>query len=149
MEKTFFSLKFVSFKKIWLVLYDSSMRVHTNQGKKNTFLEKVFFGKCFYTFFWHCYEWEDRIREIEKKLLFYRTSIAQKTILFKKTFEKYVIEDQRGTKKWWESFKLIVRKKTLWKASLMRKIFWRTLLSVGVQRTEHWEEKFYLGENVF
>ena len=39
--------------------------------------------------------------------------------------------------------------KKLWKASLMRKFFWRTLLSVGVQRPDHRKENLYFGENIF
>ena len=79
--------------------------------------------------------------EDRKDIFFFcRTFFSQKTFLSEKTFEKFVIKDQRGPKKWWEYLKLVFRKQFQWKDSLTIKFFWRTLLSVGVQRTHHWKK---------
>ena len=88
--------------------------------------------------------------EGKKNYFLKRAFFSKKTILFKRLSENFVIKDQWEQKKdesnWKE--KLIFRKKFLESFS-DEKVFWWTLLSVRVQRTDHEKKKNYTLEKVF
>ena len=100
LEKPFFSLKLVFAKQIRLVLYDSSMRVQTKKDEKYNFWKKklfywVFFLKKILTLLWvGVQSSEDR----KENFFFAEISFHRKLFSLKKTFEKFVIKDQWGTK---------------------------------------------------
>ena len=135
-RKQFFSLKFVFFKKIWLVLYDSSLGVHTNQGKK-----KHFFGNCFLVsvsviFFWHCYEWEYRVPKMEKEISFLQNTLCTENYsLQKKTLVTFVVKDEWGTKNDESNWSLYFEKKIM-ENFFDDKIFLKDTVVTG--STEEW-----------
>ena len=70
-------------------------------------------------------------RVIRVKVFGYRGIVAWKTY-----FEKFDGNFQWGTRGWWEYLKTIMQKKLPLENSFHEKLFWRTLLSVGVQKPE-------------
>ena len=106
-----------------MVLYDSSMGVHTSQSKIKHFLQNCFFGKCFYkNTFWHCYEWEYGIPKIEKKISFLQNTRCTENNCLQKNFRNVCNKGWMGHKRmmsvfeiyfsiknygkilWWENF---------------------------------------------
>ena len=74
------------------------------------------------------------------KVFGYRGIVAWKTY-----FEKFDGNFQWGTQAWWEYLKTIMQKKLPLENSFHEKLFWRTLLSVGVQKPGDRKEKLVLG----
>ena len=83
-----------------------------------------------------------------------KTSLLQNThctenYSLQKNFWNVCIKGWMGHKRMMSVIEIYISEKNLWKASLMRKFFGRTFLSVGVQRTDHRKEFLYFGENIF
>ena len=149
-ENVFFSLKLVFARKIRLVLFDSSMGLHTNKDKKNIiwknlcFFVRVFLKKHF-----------DKVisgsrdfRRWKTKFLFCRTFFSQKTLLSKKTSEMFVVKDQWGTKNdeinWNSYFENNFYGKILW-----WEIFLKDIVVSGSYRGPTIEKKIILWRNYF
>ena len=113
--------------------------------EKVVFLVRVFLKKSF----WHCCDWEYRVPKIEKKNSYSKTFLFTENYSVWKTLWKVCYKGSMGHKSLLRVIITYISKKEFIKTSLMGKLFQRTLLSLGVQRTDQWKEKFYFEENSF
>ena len=147
----FFPLKVVFAKKIGLVLYDSSMGIHSNKNKKKHILEKnVFFDKCFQKkHFDKVVSGSREFRRKKRKILFYRIFFSLKTLLSRKTFEMFVIKDQWGTKKMMRVIETYNSKQKFMERFSDEKLFSKDRVVSGSTEDRPLKRKILLWRNYF
>ena len=77
---------------------------------------------------------------------------CRELVAWKTYFECFGKKYKLGTQVWWEDLKTVLQKNFPMESSFLEKNFWRTLLSVGVQKPEDRKKMFlgpFLTENHF
>ena len=132
------------------MIHQSSMDVHTNEDEnKKIVLVKTFLSKPFFkqTYEWPCYHWEYSVLMQKKRnILPSKLFSLQRGILMKNVFWMVCLNLSVGHTRLMGVIEIYIAEKSFSrKSSFLQKNFWRTMLSVGVQKPGHRKKYMYLG----